>query len=131
SSRVRITGLGCVRPQQIEGLIIEPGTLYRALAHLEQRGWIEEYDAEAPLRLYRITAPGILALEHAEVGYQREHSRERWHPRLQRGKEIIVRFVIWMLCLYPLAWRERYAQEMIALLEQHQITLWTVLDLFI
>jgi hypothetical protein len=32
-----------------------------------------------------------------------------------------------MLCLYPLAWRERYEQEMIALLEQHQITLWTVL----
>jgi DNA-binding PadR family transcriptional regulator len=125
-------GVGlCEATQQIEGLVIEPGTLYRALAHLEQRGWIEGYDAEAPLRLYRITVPGILALEHAEVGSHREHPRERWHPLLQRGKEIIVRFVIWMLCLYPLAWRERYDQEMIALLEQHQITLWTVLDLFI
>jgi DNA-binding PadR family transcriptional regulator len=125
-------GVGlCEAIQQMEGLVIEPGTLYRALAHLEQRGWIEADDAEAPLRLYRIAAPGILALEHAEVGYHSEQPRERWHPLLQKGKEILVRFVIWMLCLYPLAWRERYEQEMIALLEQHQLTLWTVLDLFI
>src|SRR5579863_1617452 len=97
-------GVGlCEATQQMEGLVIEPGTLYRALAGLEQRGWIEGYDAEAPLRWYRITVPGILALEHAEVGYHREHPPERWHPLLQRGKEIIVRFVIWMLCLYPLA----------------------------
>jgi len=125
-------GVGlCEATEQREGLVIEPGTLYRALAHLEQRGWIEGYDTEAPLRLYRITVPGIRALEQGEVGYQREHPRERYHPLLQRGKEIIVRFVIWMLCLYPLAWRERYEQEMIALLEQHQLTLWTVLDLCI
>ncbi|HEX7733966.1 MAG TPA: hypothetical protein VF458_03860 [Ktedonobacteraceae bacterium] len=37
--------------------------------------------------------------------------------------------VIWMLQLYPRAWRERYATEMIALLEQHSITLWTAIDL--
>ena len=121
----------CEATQQMEGLVIEPGTLYRALAHLEQRGWIEGYDAEGPLRLYRITAPGMLALEHAEVGRQRENPRERWHPILRRGKEIIMRFVIWMLCLYPPAWRERYEKEMIALLEQHEITRWTVLDLCI
>jgi DNA-binding PadR family transcriptional regulator len=117
--------------QQMEGLVIEPGTLYRALAHLEQHGWIEGNDAEAALRLYHIAAPGKLALEQAEVGSHSEQPRERLHPLLQRGKEMIVRFVIWMLCLYPLAWRERYEQEMIALLEQHQLTLWTVLDLCI
>jgi DNA-binding PadR family transcriptional regulator len=125
-------GVGlCEAIQQMEGLVIEPATLYRALAHLEQRGWIEGDDAEAPLRVYRLTAPGRLALGHAEVGYHSEQPRERWHPLLQRGKELIVRFVIWMLCLYPLAWRERYEQEMIALLEQHELTLWTVLDLFL
>ncbi len=125
-------GVGlCEAIQQMEGLVIEPATLYRALAYLERRGWIEGDDAEAPPRVYRLTAPGRLALEHAEVGSHREHPRERWHPLLQRGKEMIVRFVIWILCLYPLAWRERYEQEMIALLEQHQLTLWTVLDLFL
>lgn len=39
--------------------------------------------------------------------------------------------VIWMLRLYPPAWRERYETEMVALLEQHDITLWTVGDLLI
>src|SRR6266516_4392820 len=101
-------GVGlCEAIQQMEGVVIEPGTLYRALAYQERRGWIEGDDAEAPPRVYRLTAPGRLALEHAEVGSHREHPRERWHPLLQRGK------------------------EMIALLEQHQLTLWTVLDLFL
>lgn len=40
-----------------------------------------------------------------------------------------MRFVIWMLRLYPLKWRERYGAEMVALLEQHSITLWTMVDL--
>jgi hypothetical protein len=115
----------------MEGLVIEPATLYRALAYLERRGWIEGEDTEAPLRVYRLTALGRLALEQTEVCSHSEQPRKRWHPFLQRGEEMIVRFVIWMLCLYPLAWRERYQQEMIALLEQHQLTLWTVLDLFI
>jgi hypothetical protein len=41
----------------------------------------------------------------------------------------MMRFVIWMLRLYPRAWRERYGSEMIALLELHSITFWTVVDL--
>jgi hypothetical protein len=40
-----------------------------------------------------------------------------------------MRLVIWMLRLYPPSWRERYEAEVVALLEQHDITLWTVLDL--
>src|SRR5215472_14205565 len=40
-------------------------------------------------------------------------------------------FVIWMLRLYPRAWRKRYGEEMLALLEQHSITFWTVIDLFL
>lgn len=42
-----------------------------------------------------------------------------------------MRLVMWMLRLYPPAWRERYEAEMIALLEQHEITFWTVVDLLI
>jgi hypothetical protein len=35
----------------------------------------------------------------------------------------------WLVTLYPKAWRRRYEAEMLALLEQHRITLVTVLDL--
>ncbi|EPZ44494.1 hypothetical protein [Alicyclobacillus acidoterrestris] len=37
----------------------------------------------------------------------------------------------WLLRLYPRAWRERYEQEMLVLLEEHKITPATVLDLLI
>jgi hypothetical protein len=35
----------------------------------------------------------------------------------------------WILKLYPLAWRQRYQEEMLALLEQHHITWRTVVNL--
>lgn len=37
----------------------------------------------------------------------------------------------WLLRLYPRAWRERYEEELLAVLEDHQVTLATVLDLLI
>jgi DNA-binding PadR family transcriptional regulator len=39
-----------------------PGTLYGALARLEQRGWIEPLPAEDRRRPYRLTAAGAVAL---------------------------------------------------------------------
>jgi hypothetical protein len=39
------------------------------------------------------------------------------------------RVAYWLLRLYPLAWRERYAVEVVALLEQHQVTVRTLVDL--
>jgi len=39
-----------------------PGTLYGALARLEQRGWIEPLAAEERRRPYRLTAAGAAAL---------------------------------------------------------------------
>ncbi len=117
--------------EQAEGFSIEPGTLYRVLAYLEQRGLIEGLHAEGPLRHYRLTALGILALESAEASRQREKPKAGGRPLLLRGKEIIMRLVIWMLRLYPPAWRERYEAEMVALLEHYEVTPWTVLDLLI
>jgi hypothetical protein len=35
----------------------------------------------------------------------------------------------WLVTLYPRAWRLRYEEEMLAVLEQHHVTLLTVLDL--
>jgi DNA-binding PadR family transcriptional regulator len=115
--------------EQAEGLYIEPGTLYRVLAQLEQRGWIEALKIEQPLRLYQITIPGRLAIARAGAGGLGERFQEGGHPGLRKRKEIIMRLVLWILRFYPPGWRERYEAEMIALLEQHQITLWTVLDL--
>lgn len=117
--------------EQREGAFIEPGTLYRVLAHLERRGWIEGLDEQGPLRRYRLTTLGILTLEQAAVGSHREKPREGRSPGLRKGKEIIMRLVLWILHLYPPAWRERYEAEMAALLEQHHITPWTVLDLLV
>jgi DNA-binding PadR family transcriptional regulator len=39
-----------------------PGTLYGALARLEQRGWIEPLAASERRRPYRLTAEGAVAL---------------------------------------------------------------------
>lgn len=124
----------CEAIEQAEGLYIEPGTLYRVLAQLEQRGWIAGEDGGERLRRYHITALGMFALQQAEAKYQRnqeQQERNERSPGLPGGKEIIMRLVMWMLRLYPPAWRERYEAEMVALLEQHEITFWTVLDLLV
>ena len=42
-----------------------------------------------------------------------------------------MRMATWILNCYPRRWRERYQEEMLALLEQHTVTLKTVLDLFL
>ena len=40
-----------------------------------------------------------------------------------------MKLATWIVKLYPRAWRERYAEEMLALLDEHQITPLTVFDL--
>jgi len=42
---------------------LEPGTLYGALARLEQRGWIEPLAPLERRHPYRITAAGVSALQ--------------------------------------------------------------------
>ncbi len=44
------------------GVRLGPGTLYGALARLEQRGWIEALPAQERRRPYRLTAAGAAAL---------------------------------------------------------------------
>lgn len=45
--------------------------------------------------------------------------------------ELPLRLAICILYLYPSSWRAQYQQEMIALLEEHHISLWTIVDLLI
>ena len=44
------------------GTRLGPGTLYGAIARLEQQGWIEPLPAEERRRPYRITAEGLRVL---------------------------------------------------------------------
>ena len=42
-----------------------------------------------------------------------------------------MKIVTWILHFYPHRWRERYQEEMLAVLEQHTISLLTLLDLLL
>jgi DNA-binding PadR family transcriptional regulator len=53
------------------GVRLEPGTLYGALARLEQRGWIEPLAAEERRRPYRLSAAGAEVLRRQLDSMQR------------------------------------------------------------
>ena len=44
--------------QQMGGARLGPGTLYGAIARLEQQGWIEPLPAKGRRKPYRLTQPG-------------------------------------------------------------------------
>ena len=47
---------------RLSGTRLGPGTLYGAIARLEQQGWIEPLPAEERRRPYRITGEGLRIL---------------------------------------------------------------------
>jgi DNA-binding PadR family transcriptional regulator len=51
--------------KEFAGVTLGPGTLYGAIARLEERGLIEPQDSEERRRPYRITAAGSAALAGA------------------------------------------------------------------
>ncbi|QBD76264.1 PadR family transcriptional regulator [Ktedonosporobacter rubrisoli] len=53
------------------GTRLEPGTLYGAIARLEQRGLIEALGVEERRRPYRLTASGAAALREQLATWQR------------------------------------------------------------
>lgn len=63
----------------VSGQKLGPGTLYGAIARLEERGWIEPLPAEDRRRPYRLTGAGQRVLKHrleglkamARIGAQR------------------------------------------------------------
>src|SRR5689334_20690244 len=56
---------------EFSGTRLEPGTLYGAIARLEQRGWIEALESEDRRRPYRITAAGATALREQLTPWNR------------------------------------------------------------
>lgn len=56
---------------EFSGTRLEPGTLYGAIARLEQRGWIEALPSEDRRRPYQITAAGVAALRAQLTAWNR------------------------------------------------------------
>ena len=71
--------------EQTTGNRLGPGTLYGALARLEERGLIEALEEEdgSPRRPYRLTARGVTVLEEQLEGMRRFAALGR--QRLRRG----------------------------------------------
>lgn len=49
--------------EEFSGTRLEVGTLYGALARLEEQGWIEPLESSDRKRPYRLTAQGLSALQ--------------------------------------------------------------------
>jgi DNA-binding PadR family transcriptional regulator len=119
------------RIEQAQALALEPGIFYKGLTSLERRGWIapaHSGDAQ-PANAYSLTTRGLAALQR----YSTLNSTHREYIKVMPG-EVFLRGTImkqatWIVKLYPRAWRERYETEMLAVLAEHHITLFTVLDL--
>ena len=56
---------------EYSGTRLEPGTLYGAIARLEQRNWIEALPSEDRRRPYQITATGVSALREQLTAWER------------------------------------------------------------
>jgi hypothetical protein len=53
------------------------------------------------------------------------------HPQARSGQTHLAARAQWLLRLYPRAWRDRYGEEVAAVLAEHHITYWTMLDLLL
>ncbi|GHO66953.1 hypothetical protein KSC_058450 [Ktedonobacter sp. SOSP1-52] len=109
----------------------EPGTFYRILASLEHQGWIEPLVLEQHLRPYALTPAGEDTLRQSRRSASFYNERIDAHPHDHQRKERYMRLNRTFLRLYPRAWRERYEEEMLAVLEQHTITPLTIFDLLL
>jgi DNA-binding PadR family transcriptional regulator len=112
--------------EQDYGLLIEPGMLIKTLARMEQHGWTYASQDD----LYHLTDTGESMLYSQRDALYQRNERIGVAPRLQH-KEKYMRPINWLLRLYPQSWRKRYEGEMLALLEQHTVTLTTFFDLLL
>jgi DNA-binding PadR family transcriptional regulator len=117
-----------IRNDDIELL---PGTLCTALDHLERHNCIQALPSGEPHRPYRLTHHGEKLLQRQRTTMRQHHERIGLAARPGMFKERTMRPITWLLRLYPRAWRDRYETEMLTLLEQHHITLATIVDLLL
>ncbi|QBD76265.1 hypothetical protein EPA93_09685 [Ktedonosporobacter rubrisoli] len=122
----------CRELAQEYGVRVTPRHLIKALAQLQGYGWVEKDINVHGLMGYQLTERGW------QVLYEQRNSLQKSKEQLGLTELVTVyeekemhylRWTHWILRCYPSAWRERYGQEMLALLEQHAITPLTLLDL--
>ena len=65
--------------ERFSGMHLGPGTLYKAMARLDERGLIEALDPDARRRPYRITSSGVTVLERSldRLGQVVDQGRQR------------------------------------------------------
>lgn len=83
---------------QATGQVSEPGAFSRVVTRLEQGGWIIASNGREGLRLYHLTAQGMLALQQAEEKYRRnqeDQQRNTW------SSDLLLGLVQWILLLLP------------------------------
>ena len=102
------------------GVHLGPGALYGAITRLEERGLIEPLPSDDRRRPYRITAAGSAALAAAVADLRRiadvgagRLGLSLGVQRMRAGPDRFERLLRW----YPPAWRDRYGDEFLALLE--------------
>jgi DNA-binding PadR family transcriptional regulator len=69
--------------QAFAGIRLGPGTLYGAIARLEERGWIRALDSDDRRRPYRLTADGRRNLQEQLAGLS--HVVKTGLRRLEQG----------------------------------------------
>ena len=112
------------------GRPLGPGTLYAALARLEERGLIEALPQEERRRPYRLTALGATTLTQQLTALS--HVRRARPPTAEHGHEMSSPAMIALLVrLYPAAWRRRYGDEFVAVLEARHLGPFDVLDVVV
>ena len=112
--------------EQEYGLLTEPGMLIKMLARMERCDWTYASQDDR----YRLTDTGNDVLYRQRDALHQSSERIKTASHLQH-KEKYMRPINWLLRLYPQSWRKRYEGEMLALLEQHTVTLTTFFDLLL
>ena len=100
-----------------------PGTLYAALARLEERGFIEPLTPVDRRRPYRLTAFGAIDLAERLAGPVRV--RAAGAPPARRDQAM----TSLLIRLYPARWRARYGDEFEAILDERPLGPFDVADI--
>ena len=112
------------------GIRMEPGTLYGALSRLERRGWVRPLATAERRRPYQIAAASQEVLTEQVKTMQQIVQVARLRTATAWGASMrpvpAARLSRFLVGCHPRRWRERYGEEMVDVLDQHQASTRTV-----
>lgn len=109
-----------------------PATLWMVLSRLERVGLIsplEPSGSRQQQRRYDLTDGGLSVVFQEGGAFSTASGRLDPRPSQSVFQGWVMVPIKWIVRLYPRTWRERYEQEMLELLSEHEVTFWTWLDL--